>query len=318
MSSKKRLSILDYIKKRNINRFSIFFGIAFIFLIFSKLSSDYNQTIKLKIQFSNLAEEIIIKQDTSIVIEAVVEAKGFSLVPYVFNNSKTITLNTNEDVIESEKEFVFKVQENSFLIEKQLGSSYKVRSLKPEVLHIPYSKRASKFVPIELKADINYTTGFDIKGNFDLSIDSVKIVGPDEKIANISSVLTNDLKLKNVSNDINASVTMSEINGVEIFPKSINVKAEVKRFTEGKMEVPLTIINKPKDVLINYFPKTVTLSYYVDLESFNEIKASDFLVECDYNEISENQTYFIPRVTKLPEFVKRINVKQKRIDFIRL
>ena len=60
MSSKKRLSILDFIKKRNINRFSIFFGIAFIFLIFSKLSNDYNQTIKLKIQFSNLAEEMII------------------------------------------------------------------------------------------------------------------------------------------------------------------------------------------------------------------------------------------------------------------
>jgi hypothetical protein len=318
MSSKKRLSILDFIKKRNINRFSIFFGISFIFLIFSKLSNDYNQTIKLKIQFSNLAEEIIIDKDTSITIDAIVEAKGFSLVPYIFNNSKTITLNANENITVSEKEFVFRVQENSFLIEKQLGSSYKVRSLKPEVLHIPYSKRASKFVPIELKANINYATGFDIKGNFDLSIDSVKIVGPDEKIANISSVLTNDLKLKNVSSDINTSVNMSEINGVEIFPKSINVKAEVKRFTEGKMEVPLTIINKPKDVLINYFPKTVTLLYYVDLESFNQIKASDFLVECDYNEVNEAQTYFTPRVTKLPEFVKRINVKQKRIDFIRL
>lgn len=318
MSLQKRSHILDFIKKHNINRFSIFFGIAFIFLIFSKLSSDYNQAIKLKIHFSDLAEEIIIKKDTSITIDAVVEAKGFSLVPYIFNNSKTITLNANEDVIINEKEFIFKVQENSFLIEEQLGSSYKVRSLKPEVLSIPYSKRASKYVPIELKANINYTTGFDIKGNFSLSNDSVKIVGPYEKLANISAVSTSELKLNNVNTDINTNINISEINGVEIFPESINVKAEVKRFTEGKIEVPLIIINKPKDVLINYFPKTVTLSYYVDLESFNEIKASDFLVECDYNEINENQTYFVPRVTTMPKFVKRISIKQKRIDFIRL
>ena len=155
-------------------------------------------------------------------------------------------------------------------------------------------------------------------GRYSFDFDSIKIVGAVDKIKTVNEVTTKELKLKKVNTSIDEDIALNEIRDIEIFPKKVNVKAEVKRFTEGKMEVPLTIINKPKDVLINYFPKTVTLSYYVDLESFNEIKASDFLVECDYNEISENQTYFIPRVTKLPEFVKRINVKQKRIDFIRL
>ncbi|APY07437.1 hypothetical protein BWZ20_03590 [Winogradskyella sp. J14-2] len=318
MSANKKSNILDWLKKPNINRFGIFLGIAFVFLVFSKFSSDYIQPIKLKIKLSKLQEEIIIKDDTSSIILAMVEAKGFALIPYAFNNTKTIILDADEDIEIKKNEFVFKVQENSFLLEKQLGASYKIRSLKPDILHIPYSKRASKTVPIVLKTKIDYATGFDIKGYFTLSVDSAKIIGPNEIISNISSVLTNDLKLSNVNDDISTSVAVSEINSVEIFPKRITVKAEVKRFTEGKIEVPLTIINKPKDILINYFPKTVTLSYYVDLESYNEIKASDFVVECDYNEINEGQTYFIPRVTKLPEFVKRINIKQKRIDFIRL
>lgn len=318
MCSKKKSNILDVLKKRNINRFGIFFGIAFIFLIFSKLSSDYNQLIKLKIQFTDLAEEIIIKEDTSNVIETVVEAKGFALVPFIFNNTETILLNANEDVITNADELVFEVQKNSYLLEEQLGSSYKIRSLKPEILHIPYSKRASKFVPVELKTNIGYTTGFDIKGDFSLSQDSVKIVGPKDEIKDITSVVTNELKLTDVNTNINTTLKLDDIENIEVFPKSINVEAEVKRFTEGKIEVPLTIINKPQNVLINYFPKTVLLSYYVDLESFNLIDSSDFIVECDYSQVNDNQAYFVPKITKMPEFIKRINIKQKRIDFIRL
>lgn len=318
MCSKKKSNILDVLKKRNINRFGIFFGIAFIFLIFSKLSSDYNQLIKLKIQFTDLAEEIIIKEDTSNVIETVVEAKGFALVPFIFNNTETILLNANEDVITNADELVFEVQKNSYLLEEQLGSSYKIRSLKPETLHIPYSKRASKFVPVELKTNIGYTTGFDIKGDFSLSQDSVKIVGPKGEIKDIVSVVTNELKLTDVNTNINTTLKLDDIENIDVFPKSINVEAEVKRFTEGKIEVPLTIINKPQNVLINYFPKTVLLSYYVDLESFNLIDSSDFIVECDYSQVNDNQAYFVPKITKMPEFIKRINIKQKRIDFIRL
>jgi len=318
MCSKKKSNILEVLKKRNINRFGIFFGIAFIFLIFSKLSSDYNQLIKLKIQFTDLAEEIIIKEDTSNVIETVVEAKGFALVPFIFNNTETILLNANEDVITNADELVFEVQKNSYLLEEQLGSSYKIRSLKPEILHIPYSKRASKFVPVELKTNIGYTTGFDIKGDFSLSQDSVKIVGPKDEIKDIVSVVTNELKLTDVNTNINTTLKLDDIENIEVFPKSINVEAEVKRFTEGKIEVPLTIINKPQNVLINYFPKTVLLSYYVDLESFNLIDSSDFIVECDYSQVNDNQAYFVPKITKMPEFIKRINIKQKRIDFIRL
>lgn len=318
MCSKKKSNILDVLKKRNINRFGIFFGIAFIFLIFSKLSSDYNQLIKLKIQFTDLAEEIIIKEDTSNVIETVVEAKGFALVPFIFNNTETILLNANEDVITNADELVFEVQKNSYLLEEQLGLSYKIRSLKPEILHIPYSKRASKFVPVKLKTNIGYTTGFDIKGDFSLSQDSVKIVGPKDEIKDITSVVTNELKLTDVNTNINTTLKLDDIENIEVFPKSINVEAEVKRFTEGKIEVPLTIINKPQNVLINYFPKTVLLSYYVDLESFNLIDSSDFIVECDYSQVNDNQAYFVPKITKMPEFIKRINIKQKRIDFIRL
>ena len=60
------------------------------------------------------------------------------------------------------------------------------------------------------------------------------------------------------------------------------------------------------------------VSYYVDLERYDSISSKDFVVECNFKDIKDVQTFFVPKVTKKPDFVKRVHIKQKRIDFIKL
>ncbi|WP_299368540.1 hypothetical protein [Winogradskyella sp.] len=318
MNSKNKSNIFGTLKKQNVKRFSIFIAIAFIFLIFSKLSSDYKQPLKLKVSLDNIEEEIILQQDSSNVIDVLVEAKGFVLLPYIFNNYKTIVIDSKTNMTTKPAHYVFDVQKHKYLIQGQLGSSYTLLSISPDTLILPYSKRASKHIPIVLNTDIEYKTGFDIKGEFRLNVDSVKIVGPEDKIENVNSIATKELKLAKVSGAIDKDIEIDKIKDIEVFPKIINVKADVKRFTEGTIEIPVTITNKPEGITINYFPKTVTVMYYVDLDSYSSISANDFKVECSFNGVDKEQTYFIPKITKSPNFIKRVNIKQKRIDFIKL
>ncbi|WP_299117265.1 CdaR family protein [uncultured Winogradskyella sp.] len=289
-----------------------------MFLIFSKLSNDYKQTILLKVNLTNVEDEIILQDDSSFVMEAYIKAKGFALVPFIFKNYKTIVLDAKTDVVTKPEHYIFDVDKHKYLIELQLGSSYKVVSLKPDSLVISYSKRASKYIPIDLMTDIDFASGFDILDGYSLSTDSVKIVGSLDQISKIKSIVTQKLTLRQVNKDINKSVKLKLYEGLDVFPKAVNVEAKVRRFTEGKIEIPITIKNKPSNTVINYFPKTVTVLYYVDLDHYNSINISDFSIECDYTAIEENQSYIIPKITKKPEFVKRISVKQKRIDFIKL
>ena len=320
MNSKKIFNISDYLKKKNVKRFSLFFTIAFVFLIFSKLSNDYKQTIKLKVNLVNLDDEIILQNDSLNSISVYLEAKGFSLIPFMFKNSTDIVLDAKTDVISVPNHFIFDVQKHKFLIETQLGKSYKVRSLMPDTLVLSYSKRASKLVPITLTSTINYAVGYDIKGKFNFNVDSVKVVGSESEIDKISSLTTENLELNDVNTNIKEGVKLdlSALENVEVFPEMVSVSGEITRFTEGTIEIPITIINKPKTIVINFFPKTVTIAYYVDLDNYNAIKATDFIAECNYSDIDVNQTYFVPKIIKQPEFVKRISIKQKRIDFIKL
>ncbi|MFC0604519.1 CdaR family protein [Winogradskyella pulchriflava] len=318
MNSKRKLNITEYLKRRNVKRFSLFMVIAFVFLIFSKLSNDYKQNIKLNIAIANTEDEIMLHHDSLNNIEVYIEAKGFALVPFIFKTSKTIVLDAKTDVITRPKHYIFDVQKHRFLIEGQLGSSYKVLSVLPDTLFLPYSKRALKYVPVVLKTDVNFASGYDIFNDYTLSIDSVKVVGSSEIVNEIQSVETNTLRLQEVNTDIDKNLSINVPQGIEVYPNNVNVKAEVKRFTEGKTEVPITIKNKPANIVLNYFPKTVTVSYYVDLDNYNKIETSDFRVECDYEAIENNQSYFVPKIAAQPEFVKRVGMKQKRIDFIKL
>ncbi|WP_296383991.1 hypothetical protein [Winogradskyella sp.] len=320
MNSNKKLNISNYFKKKSVKRFSLFFVIASVFLIFSKLSNDYKQTIRLKVNLVNLQDEIILQDDSLNMINAYIEAKGFSLIPFIFKKSKEIVVDVHTDVISMPNQFVFDVQKHQFLIEGQLGESYKVLSVKPDTLVLSYSKRASKLVPITLNSSINYAVGYDIKEGFEFNVDSVKVVGLSIMVDEINVLGTELLELNGINTNINESVKLdvSEYDAIEIFPKSINVKAEITRFTEGSIDLPITVKNKPNNIKINYFPKSVTLLYYVDLDNYNTIKASDFTVECNYADIKEDQAYFVPKIVKKPEFVKRISIKQKRIDFIKL
>lgn len=318
MSTNKKINISEYFKRKNVKRFSIFIVIAFVFLIFSKLSNDYKQTIKLKVDLVNIDDEIIFQRDSLNSIDALVEAKGFALVPFMFKNSKTIILDINTDIVTRPDHYVFDVQKNKFLIEGQLGSSYKILSVKPDTLLLPYSKRASKYVPVILRKEIDFASGYDVLNDYILSADSVKVVGSLDKISEIQSIATEELILSDVKSNIDSDINFEDQQHIEIFPKVLNVKAEVKRFTEGTIEAQISIVNKPNDVEINYFPKTVTISYYVDLDNYNTVNASDFIVECDYASLVEDQAFFSPQIIKKPEYVKRINMKQKRIDFIKL
>ena len=320
MTAKKPLNILDHLKKKNFKRFSLFFIVAFVFLIFTKLSNDYKQTIKLTVNLINVDDEILLKNDSTNYIKAYVEAKGFSLIPFIFNTSKELIIDADSDVSLKSSHFVFDVKKHKYLIEQQLGNSYKLVSILPDTVLIAYSKRASKSVPIVFKKAINYAVGYDLKGDFNFNIDSVKIVGSSAEVNKIDSITTEQLVLTDIKNDINKSVKLdiSNYNNIEVFPKAVSVTGNVERFTEGIIEVPIEIVNQPENIIINYFPKAVTLSYYVDLENYNAIKPIDFKVECDYANLQDHQTYLIPKVVKKPNAIKRISIKQKRIDFIQL
>jgi hypothetical protein len=176
-----------------------------------------------------------------------------------------------------------------------------------------------KKVPVILKADISFSPGFNMSSSLISEPDSITVVGPDILVSEITALETEVVTLKDVRADLSETIQVKlpkSISNLKFSSKQIVLKGQVEKYTEGTLKIPVSIINTPKNTKLKYFPKVVSVSYYVSLSSFNTIVPKDFKVVCDFNKTNESQSFLIPELVQYPETVKNARVGQQRIEFI--
>ncbi|MCC1484807.1 CdaR family protein [Winogradskyella immobilis] len=319
MKKKRATYKFEFFKGKAIKNFSVFLIAAFSFLLLTKLSNNYTEKLVFKVNLSNLKDEIVVLDDSSNTIEVFVKSKGFNLLKYTFYNPKPILLDGNKDVIKKGKTMSWGALKNLHVIRENLGESFDIISITPDTLTFNFDILETKQVPIIFNNEINYALGYNVLGEIELSNDSVKLIGSQSHLKTISEIATNTLQLSEVKENIDQTLGLKlpENSNIKIVPEEVNVKGVVKRFTEGNISVPIELINVPIGVKLNYFPKEVELSYYVDLEAYSSVKASDFKIVCDYKDLKDEEQRFLAiEISETSNLVKSTRLKQNRIQFI--
>jgi YbbR domain-containing protein len=204
-------------------------------------------------------------------------------------------------------------------LNSQFGESVKIMAVNPDSIIFNFDRNNVKKIPVKFNSDVTFVPGFDLIGNYELIPDSIKIMGPKILLDSITFIQTQVLSAQDIKSDLDMPLNLilpDSSENLVYSHKKIMVKGKVDKFTEGVIEVPVDIINIPKDMKINFFPKVIGVSYYTSLVNFKDITKSDFILECDFNDLIEGRTYLEPVLRKYPEKVKNIRLNQKRIEFI--
>ena len=106
----------------------------------------------------------------------------------------------------------------------------------------------------------------------------------------INSISTFELNLTDIRSDVNQSVELNVLdnNDVKYSDLFVEVSIDVEKSTESILSIPVSIINIPKGVNINYYPKSIKVSFSVSLENYQIYQPEDFKIICDFNQISQN------------------------------
>lgn len=319
MLSKLRSILNKSIKNKKLNVFGLFFLLAFLILVLSKLSKSYTEVITVGVNYVNLPDNRVLTMDESPEIHVEVTTFGFNLLGSYFYD-KTIAIDLLNDAYISHDTYVWIANRALPNIEKQFGKSFNIESVKPDTLKFPFGTLSVKKVPVKLNSNVTYASGYDTLDGLVVTPDSIKVIGSDTEIQNIKHIETSELNLFNIKENIDATVKLNlpEVaNTIKLSQNDISVRAEVQKFTEGTLEIPIVINNLPSDTKINYFPKTIKVSYEVSLNDYNSVKPAGFKIECDYLEIeASNKSYFTPIFKKIPANVKRVKMKQDKIEYV--
>ncbi|WP_239970648.1 YbbR-like domain-containing protein [Confluentibacter citreus] len=318
MIRKLKKEILISIRNRKINVFFLFLLLAFIILIFTKLSNEFTNTITFDINKINVPQENVVLNDSNAKLKVTLKTHGFKWLGYYLSKPK-INIDFSKDVIKTKSTFIWDKSKAYLYSDEQFGNKVELLNISPDTLVFKYDVNLVKKVPILLNTDVAFVSGFDVTGNYKLNPDSIVVVGPEIIASKVKSVQTEKLTLDDVKSNISSMVKLKlpkNNKDLKFSTNEIQVSATVEKYTEGTLKIPVSVINVPADMTLNYFPKEVIVAYYTSLKDFKAIKAEDFVVECDFSAIENQQAYLTPKLTKISKLVKSAKVNQQRIEFI--
>ncbi|MEJ6791412.1 MAG: YbbR-like domain-containing protein [Lacinutrix sp.] len=310
--------IKTFIKSRKLNVFLIFFLLAFFILILTRLSSNYTSTVKFKVQLENIPEEMIVINDSLNTLNLTMSTHGFGWMKY-YLKTPSVVIDFKNEVKERDSLYIWSLSRGYAGINKQFGKDIDLKTINPDSLFFKVDVNAVKIIPVLPNIEINYSPGYNVLKDIITTPDSVKVIGPQSLLNTLTSIETEPLSKNNISKPFSAKLKLKTgvlDSQIKIKNKTVSVNIETEKFTEGTFSLPISIINVPNNLEVNFFPKTINLSFYTSLERYNSIKKTDFEVIYDFNEHDSKSSYLSPKLVKSPKTIKSSRLHQQKIEYI--
>ncbi|MCR5130575.1 MAG: YbbR-like domain-containing protein [Prevotella sp.] len=266
--------------------FLFFLAVAGTFWLLTALNETYEREFEVPVKLTNVPRDVVITTEMNDTVRVTVRDKGFTLATYMYGdglqpllfNYKTYTARDNGYA-----------QIPSADIQKQIyqhlyGSS-RITSLKPDRLEFYYNHGISKKVPVRIVGQIEAVNNRYIAHTL-ISPSNVVVYASKNLMDSIRFVNSESLRILNVEDTVELTVKLKAIKGAKIVPNEVKVTVCPDILTEESVEVPIEAVNMPEGKVLRTFPSRVKVRFVAGARQYRSIRADQFRVEADYNEIA--------------------------------
>lgn len=294
---------------------------AFLWLV-TALNNPSNSYVELTIpvKYENLTGEYAFEKEPPKEIRVQLEANGLSLLRYTFHpHGDTISHFVTKDDIKNKR---FEVSESLMMqrVQQSIGGNSPIKWVAPSSISIPFYRRSSKSVPIRHRFLTDVKSGY-LLHPIVVEPAFVKIYGTRAVLDTVEQIVTEEVRLKNISQSQDLTVALLSPEGVTLGNDSVRAKIEVEELTQQTFEVPIKVINLPEGIHLRPLPAQVEVQIVIPSSSYNRYKAVDFVPIVDYNDVIHSQGDSISQLLnvemeQIPELVDRYKVTPSRVQYI--
>lgn len=284
--------------------------------LFMALNNNYKYTAKTELIYKDEPQNKAFKALQPDAVDLLVEGTGWQLL---FSRLRIKPQSVTVSLEKLNKRSFILFSEQLDQINKQLETSQKIISVKPDTLYFDFSKRTNKRVKVKLIKKISLAKQYGVSSQIELSPAYVNISGPKEELDKINEWYTDTLKFTDLQKSTNTRIAIKQnsSNNISIYPSSIGVKVPIDEFTEKTIEVPLRIVNNKYFYDVKLYPKKVKITFLVSLSSYQEIDKDFIDAVVDMNEWKDlGHQKFTVRINRFPEYCKLIKIVPNKINFI--
>lgn len=293
-----------------------FLGFSAVIWVFVQFSKQYVETVELPLEYTNVPMDKILGGNNPKMLALRVRQNGFNIARY-----QLLPPTLEIDVTNSTEEgdvLIYDLEEQKPLILSQLRLEYEDANFLQEELRLNFEQKAVKTVNVVSNINLDFSVGYSALEEIKLQPDTVRISGPASVLDTVEEIGTVALEINNISRDISGKVKLDKGNleKVTLFNDEVNYSLRTAKFTEGRVEIPVEMVNVPEDNNVVIFPKEVVVFYQVSLDDFEKIKPSSFKVIVDFENTMAGDGFLLAQVVQKPSIVTNVRLSEKRIQFV--
>ncbi|WP_246254529.1 YbbR-like domain-containing protein [Pedobacter foliorum] len=314
-------TIMPFIKLTKIERKRFLVLITCLLLaigawLLMALNNKYVYTAKTVLVYKNFPQKRAFHALQSDTVDLQVEGSGWQLL-FARLRVKPQSIAINLEKLNNRNFILF--SEQLFSVNRQLETSQKIISVKPDTLYFDFSERTVKRVPVKLVSDFTFVKQYGVSDDIEIIPKYVTLSGPEEELKKIKDWPTDSLELKDAQGTTVSRIAMTQntMKNVSIFPTSAEVKVPIDEFTEKTIDLTLRIINNKEYYSVKLYPKKVKVTFLVALSKYQQINENfiDAVVDLDeWRTLKHNQLRV--KITRFPDYCKLVNIVPDKIDFI--
>lgn len=297
--------------------FLFFLAVAGIFWLLTTLNESFEQELKIPVRFVNVPKNVVITSGDNDTLRVNIRDKGISLITYLYNKERQPVDIDFSRYARSNGTGEVAASDLLRSVNSRLPASAKAISVKPELLTFYYNNGEKKLVPVQYKGRVEPDMVYFISSTV-YSPDSITVYASESKLDSIDKVYTETLSYQGFRDSLTVRARLHHEDGVKLVPDEVTIHFQTDMLTEVSIDnIPIVGLNMPEGKKLRTFPARLSVSFVTGMKNYQTMRASDFLIVADYNEIvADSSTQCNVYLRKQPEGIQRVEMERQQVDYL--
>ncbi len=287
------------------------------FWVLMALNDTYEREFAIPVQLAGVPRNVVVTTDINDTVRVTVRDKGFSLVTYAYGDIlHPVNFWFSNYANEDKERGTISASDIQKAVYSQLYGSSKITQVKPDHLDFFFNYGLSKRVPVRFVGDIKAAKSYYLARTA-VYPEQVTVYASRRILDSLKYVTTEKVRMENVEDTVFHRVNLKKIRGVKILPASVKVGFYPDILTEESMEVPITPVNMPSNMVLRTFPGKATVKFIVGASQFRLLTPDMFKVIIDYKDLAAQPSEKCQLVLKaVPKYVRRARLEISQVDYL--
>lgn len=290
-----------------------------------KLTHEYNVTVKFAVQASTLPKGKILVGNADSVVSITLRAKGLDFYSRILKARRTpLSLDLSNLNIQRKGDLYYGYvlsSRRARMITDQLPSGVDVISIEPDTLRFIFEKSFTKNISVRPDISLQFSKQYGLYDSISLKPDSVKVSGRKSIVDTIHYIDTRPKSYSNLKEGLKEKISLIKPEfdpPVHLSVDSVVVSLMVEKFTEARVEVPVTLMfGNSKQFNYRTYPGKVTVTCLIAMKDYSRLDPSLFSVVSAVDDLSGFEDRRIPvRVEEAPKFVKVMKIEPEKVEYL--